>query len=867
MHTVFERFESIVDSNPTSIAFKDAHAEHTYSELYSRSLKVKSCISQLPWQQPELVALLFKDRFKSVAAMLGVTGTGHAYIPLDANDPDERLRFIAKDSGAVIVLAESGLLERAKALFSESCQILNYDDLAEAPANVSLSPPPTPDSLLYILYTSGSTGKPKGVCQNHANLLFYIDTYIEKLGIDAGSRISWLYAYSVSASNMDIYGALLSGAALCSFDVQNNGSKDLANWLKATKVSVLHTAPTVLRELLRSLKPDVFFPDIKIVDLAGEALYGEDIVRFRSYISPDCRFFNRLAATEICFIAQHQVDLNLVSNTDLLPVGRCPEGVEVSILLSDGSDAPAGEIGLIAIDSQYVCPGYLNRPELDAVTFSDTLNQSGWRRYKSSDLGMIDVNGNLLFIGREGSRIKLRGHSVDLSEIEAALLSCEHVSEAIVIPQAAIGKEVQELLACVSLMPGETVHPTILRHHLSKHIPRFMLPSGYIFSDNLPRTPSGKVDRQALVNLDLQQFKYRPDYADPLDDIEQRVTEIFTAVLEFQPIGRLDDFFLIGGDSLNLVNLQLLFRNEFGIEIPNIHENATVAGIAALLRKQKNHTTLAMPRVLPVQPSGTAPALFLVHGRRGQAHLGAHFTSLLGTDQPFYAIQARGLDGLAPPHLTINDMAADYVEAIRKQQPKGPYFLGALCAGGYVAIEMARLLRQQGAQVLPLLLIDPPTPHFTKGGNQLLEENLIALMKRRVENGDWQLNLNSNQHVQASINVARAFEDALVSHGMPATYDGPVFLISSKVRLTPDKWISKEKLSLILNYFLTVLGVKRNRKYSKKWGSKKKLQKIFGDQLTVFPVNGNHADLLDINNTVFEQQLAKCLALIREWQF
>ncbi|MDO9150505.1 MAG: AMP-binding protein [Methylotenera sp.] len=863
--TVFERFESVVARQPTLSAFKDSNSEYSYSELHLKAIAVRSYISQLEYTQPGLIALFLKDRYKSVVAMIGVTGSMHAYVPLDPDDADERLSLTFKDSGAFAIIVEDADIETAKRLFPNATHIINCDKLPIGTPVTQVSYLPKPDQLIYTLYTSGSTGKPKGVCQNHSNLLFYIDTYIAKLSINPNDRVSWLYNYNVSASNMDIYGALLSGATLCSYDTRKNGLSGLSVWLNDNRVTLLHTAPTVLRELIRTLLPDSFFPYIRTVDLAGEALYLEDITNLTPHIPTESNIFNRLAATEICFIAHHKIDLNNSLNMHILPVGKCPDEVKVEIILSDGQIAPINEVGLINIHSQFICPGYLNQPDLNDSTFSVSQINPNWRQYKSSDLGKIDQLGNLHYIGREGSRVKLRGHSIDLSEIEAALLSCDGVNEAVVISNANAEKEAQELLAFISITHGKVIDLTTLRKQLFKLIPTFMLPSGYVFFEILPRTSSGKVDRQALKNLDYQENKYRPDYREPIDEVEQRVAAIFSAVLQFEPIGRFDDFFLMGGDSLNLVDLQLMFRNEFGCEINDIHENSTVEAIAVQIRLIRKNNYAGMPILLPIQVKGTAPALFLVHGRRGQAHVGKNFTDILGNNQPFYTLQARGLDGLTAPNLTINDMASDYVDAIIKLQSTGPYFIGGLCAGGYIAIEMARKLRNRGAEVLPLLLIDPPPPRFNKNGDQLLETGLIARINRRVTNGDWEIDTNNNQTIKAAIDVARAFESALMNYKVHDSYDGPVFLISSKARLTTQQWFSKEALYYKFNRFLSALRLlPSNRRVKKKW-TKRELSQVFGEKLTVFSVDGKHKQLLNANNIQFKDQLTKCKHLIQHW--
>lgn len=860
--SVFERFESIASRYSGKVAFQDIDAEYTYSELYSGALVVRSNLNQLNNDKSGIVALFFNDRYKAVTAILGVTGSIHAYIPLDPNDADERLSYILKDSGAFAVITEEALLDKANLLFSDNCRVINFDKLPELPDVVS-TVKQHQELMLYTLYTSGSTGKPKGVCQTHSNLLFYIDTYIEKLKISTGDRITWLYNYSVSASNMDIYGAMLSGATLCSLDIYRYGTLALTTWLNEKRISILHTAPTILRELTRSLSPNDYFPSIRVVDLAGETLYREDIASLIQHIPASSEVFNRLAATEICFVAQHKIELgDSTSPNEVLPVGKCPDNVKIEIVLENGQPLPTGETGFITIHSLYICSGYLNRSDLDALSFDTSPHAPDWRVYKTTDLGKVDSNGNLHFLGREGTRIKLHGYSVDLSEVESALRSCSEINEAVIIPNSHHDGEVHELIACISLKPETSANLSSIRKQLFRLLPSFMLPSGYILLEKLPRTISGKVNRQALINLDLQKNRYRPDYIAPIDETEKRIATIFSAVLQFEPISRLDDFFLIGGDSLNLVNLQLMLRSQFGVEVMDIHKNSTVESIASYIRQAITGIPTKMPLLVPLQLNGNAPALFLVHGRRGQAHVGKNFVSILGDSQPCFAIQAKGLDGLCAPNLTVIDMANDYVEAIFAQQAEGPYFIGSLCAGAYVAVEMARILKQKGAKVLPLLLIDPPAPHFNKSGVLLQETDLISHIHEKVKIGDWNINTDSNKAIKGAIDVARAFQNALLNYQVKTTYDGAVYLISSKARLSNLKWLSKAALYHKLSRALSVLRLlPSNKRVKRKW-TRKELSHTFGNNVSIFSVGGAHNELLDVNNIEFKTQLTHCLHLI-----
>ena len=823
---MFARFEAVANDRPDELAYVGDSARVSYSELHRRSTMARARILASGPAEPGLVGILTADRVNALVAILGAAGSGHAYVLLDVNDPDKRLGHIIEEARPFAILADAAILGRVKDLGGASGQVIDLDHLAPADGDDRLPPLPTsPDSLLYVSFTSGSTGVPKGVCQTHRNLIFYVDAFIETMRIAAGMPISWLFAHGASASNMDIYGALFTGARLCAFEIKDHSFAAMAEWIDDQQLTLLHTVPTVVRELAGAIDRDEVFESVRVVDLAGEMLFANDVARMRPHFRADCLILNRLAATEASFISSLPVTEADEKAEGALPVGKPPPGVEVGIVRDDGTLADIGETGAIAISSRHICTGYLNRPDLNAQVFSELEGRPGWRRYRSADLGFMDLDGNLNFIGRSGSRIKLRGQAVDLAEVEAALYECPGVTGAVVLPRAEAGEEAREILAYVTLAPGAPQEAGGIRKQLSQALPLHMLPSGYVFIDKFPYTATSKVDRQALAAVDLAEARFRPGYVPPEGEIEEKVAAVFGEVLNVAAVGRLDDFFLLGGDSLSLVNLQILATETFGQQFAELHEDATVKGAAAWLQAHQANGEIRAPILLPIRTEGSAPPLYVVHGRRGQAHVGPHFLDLLGPDQPLYALQARGLDGKQQPHPTIEAMAAEYVAAIKAVQPEGPYFLGGFCAGCYVALEMVRLLYRQGDKVYAPLLIDPPPPGLRRSDADMADEVILRQMEQRVKSGAWKVDLHNANAVNAAVEVARAFENALAAYGY---------------RLFPIR-------------SMVIATVKR-------WQNRFAVRNVFGQQAQVLLVEGGHGEMLSPDNAEFADAVRKCIA-------
>jgi hypothetical protein len=378
---------------------------------------------------------------------------------------------------------------------------------------------------------------------------------------------------------MDIFGGMLKGATLCAYDMRRDGVPGLADWLDRERITVLHAVPTVFRELFGSLAPQRKLAHLRAIDLGGEAVFGSDVELFRRHTREGCILVNHLAATEASVIAQHRVEHSGGTPAEgILPVGTSPEGLRVLIRRDDGSEADSGEAGEIVVTSPFVSPGYWRRPDLDAAAFSVDAAEPGWRRYATGDLGRIDDAHNLHFLGRRGSRVKIRGHTVDLTEIGGAH-ACPGVSRPRCAPRG------RRDCRAGAFSPYLAVASDCFRDPLgpppSGNAGRvYMFPRDYLFLDALPLTASGKVDRRALSAMELADTAELLGSEPPRTDLERGVAAIFEDLLKLEPIGRSADFFRLGGDSLSRVHLQAELRDTFGVALANPFDDPTVAGIA-----------------------------------------------------------------------------------------------------------------------------------------------------------------------------------------------------------------------------------------------------------------------------------------------
>jgi thioesterase domain-containing protein/acyl carrier protein len=322
-------------------------------------------------------------------------------------------------------------------------------------------------------------------------------------------------------------------------------------------------------------------------------------------------------------------------------------------------------------------------------------------------------NGTIEFLGRIDYQVKIRGFRIELGEIEAVLAQHPHVSQAVVIAREDESGD-KRLVAYVVPNQEQVVTTSELRHYLKEKLPDYMVPSVFVTLDALPLTPTGKVDRRALPAPDQVKQEPLKTFVAPQDQIELLLTKIWEKVLGIQPIGITDNFFEIGGHSLLAVHLLSEIEKAFGKNLPLVTflEAKTVEQLAKILRQQEG--SALWRSLVMIQPGTTKPPLFCIHAVWGNVLFYQKLVRYLETDQPFYALQAQGLDGKQPPRTSVQEMAAHYIEEIRTVQPEGPYFIGGYSFGGWVAFEIARQLHAQGQEIALLAVLDTPASGYHK---------------------------------------------------------------------------------------------------------------------------------------------------------
>jgi amino acid adenylation domain-containing protein len=580
-----DRLERQVRRDPCRLALVASDWRVTYEALNATANRVAHAILTRRGVAPEPIALAFGGIRSAIAAMLGVLKAGKFYVPLDAALPLERCHAILAHTGARLVITDGQHLPVAHALRERepSADVLDLDAI---PPSTSMADPGTVvrgDALAYVLYTSGSTGSPKGVMQTHRNVLFKIMGQTNSFRITADDRLTLLHPWSGNGVVRHLFGALLNGATACPFSPTDEGFDGMAAWLRRREITLYHSVPTVFRALTDTLAGAPPFPALRLLYVAGDAVTRDDVERYRRHFDPRCAFVHGLASNEVGTVREFRVEAQTELPDDLVPVGYPVHGKEVLLLDEDGREVKDGEPGEIVVRSEYLSPGYWRQPELTAEKFRAD-PASGARRYHTGDLGVRSADGCLTYLGRRDWRVKIRGHQVDMADVERALAAHDSVKEAVVVTQDDGGSDAR-LVAYV--VPERTPAPTVsdLQALLRAQLPAHMVPSAYRTLEALPLLPNGKVDRAALPRLVLGRPALANAFAAPSTPIEATLASIWGEALGFAEIGVHDSFLDLGGHSLLATQIVGRVRRALHVDVApqTLLGAATVASMALLV--------------------------------------------------------------------------------------------------------------------------------------------------------------------------------------------------------------------------------------------------------------------------------------------
>lgn len=682
----------------------------TYSELNQQANRIAHAILRVTEGEAQPVGLMFEHGVEMVAALVGVLKSGSFYVPLDPTYPQNRLKFMARDSGLRIVITDDANASTARKLLGEDIQTFLPGSL---PGDIPESNPDidiTPDDYAYLLYTSGSTGNPKGVIENHRDVKWFANTFLRNDWVSPSDVASGFWSLSFSGLAASLFMCLLGGATLLVIEPKVVGAKRLLELIRSNKVTMLSMGPPLFRKLLEIDNLRDGMPHIRVGRFGGSGADRADIENFLNW-APRAVLRHSFGASEMKHISSYILTADSELHGESIPIGYTIDGVEVLLLDEDGNEVQEGEVGEMVLCSRYICPGYWNLSDLTAERFYGDEPGGTNRYFKTGDLGMRDSNGCLFHRGRKDFQVKVRGYRVEIPEVEENLKAIAGVKDAAVVGQPD-GNGDTTLVSFI-IPDGDMPATSSLRHELSDSLPHYMMPSKFIEIDRMPETTNGKLDRKAFPMVESKTGTVSSNLSEikaPTTETEKRLCQIWEDALNKKSIGVDEDYFDIGGDSLMAaVIFDQVFR-VFGrrIAINSLFEAPTVTELAAMIDTVIPEST----PVVPIRPSGSKTPIFCFHSLGGSV-LGYYgLAKYLPSDFPVWAIQPRGVDGREAPIPGIPEMASYYASVITRIQETGPFIVTGISLGGTIAFEVARKLVQMGHEVKKLVLIDsnPPTP-------------------------------------------------------------------------------------------------------------------------------------------------------------
>jgi len=590
--TVVERFEFVVKSSPKSVAVNDMGEKYTYQEINFRANSLaKEIFSRQNrfGNQENAVGLILGHKVDVIIGILGTLKAGGFFTPIDPGLPENRIRYLVKDSKAKILITNNKYLPTTSRFGFDENNTINLDFLDQRDQEENLEIFGDENSITNLVYTSGSTGNPKGVIYTNRNLLHSAWWGGGIYAFNFEDRVSLISSFSFGGAILHSFRTLLNGATLYPFDINQLGLKKLINWIQESGITVFQATPTTLRQIVKFIGEGETFPKLRILNTGGETIRKSDIELFYQHFSEKTLLRLGGGTTEAIIIATCFLHHGSALPPQGVPMGFIIPDKEVLIWDDNNSPVSGEEIGEIVVRSKFLSAGYWNKSEEEEGKFLPDPDRENSGYYKTGDLGILTKEGLLFHKGRKDFQIKIRGQRVELGEIETTLLKLEGVSGAVVIGRPDSEGETR-LIAYLVTDIGIEKSVSQVKDYLNQRLPDFMIPSYYFFLAEIPLTTSMKTDYGALPDPGMQRPNIDTPYLPPRSAVEGKLSDIWTEILDVVPIGINDNFFDLGGHSLKISQIINKIQVEFGVEI-NIRqffEASTISELAHVIKSNND---------------------------------------------------------------------------------------------------------------------------------------------------------------------------------------------------------------------------------------------------------------------------------------
>lgn len=565
--TICELFEEQVIKTPNKIALINGEESLTYKELNEKANGIACYLRRKGVGPDKIVGLIGTHSFELIIGILGALKAGGAYLPIDLNYPVGRINYMLKDFKAAILLTNIEIDSEIE--FNGETVYLKDEELYTG-AEDNLTRINRPHDLAYIIYTSGSTGKPKGVIIEHRSLVNYI-WWAKKTYVKEDEIFAFYSSIAFDLTVTSIYTPLISGSTISVYHDDGNEFV-LYKILRENNATVVKLTPSHL-----SLIKDFDNKDssIRRFIVGGENLKTSLAKDIHESFGGNIEIFNEYGPTEAtvgCMIYKYSPEGMRVS----VPIGKPASNTQIYVLNKFLDVLPEGIEGEMYISGDCLARGYLNNNKMTDERFIKNLFIEGQVMYKTGDMAKYLEDGNIEYCGRKDNQVKIRGHRIELGEIESWLLKSDKIKDAVVVVNEG-SKE--DKLICAYIIYREDIEEHELKNWLSKFIPKYMIPSVFVFLDEFPLTVNGKVDVKSLLDIDFDEKKEFISYR---NEIEKTLVKTMKQILMVDSISMNDNFYRLGGDSIKAIQIASKLKNKgFNINLKDILSNETIEAIAS----------------------------------------------------------------------------------------------------------------------------------------------------------------------------------------------------------------------------------------------------------------------------------------------
>ncbi|HMJ64315.1 MAG TPA: amino acid adenylation domain-containing protein, partial [Candidatus Binatia bacterium] len=590
---VHQLFEEQVVRTPKAMALKFGSHWLSYQELNERANQLAHYLQSFGVGPDKLVGICMERSPAVIIAVLGVLKAGGAYLPLESDEPQERLAFKLRDAAVEVLLTNHS----AELKFESSRPKIIRLDAHENPINRCSRRNPSctasADNLVYAIYTSGSTGKPKGVLVNHRSLVNHSIGFAGRFGLGLSDRVLQFAPLSFDVSAEEIFPTLLTGGTLVLRPAGLEVSiQDFHPFVVTEQITVLNLPTPYWNEwmILMDERDLQLAPTLRLVVVGSDTVTTQQYARWRRFSRPDVRWCNAYGTTEATITAT----LFEPDSEDLLPtvpVGRPTMNSQVYILDAHQCPVPIGVPGEIYIGGVEVARGYLNRPDATPSSFVPDMfsGEDGSLLNRTGDFGRWRADGNIEFLGRRDNQVKIRGFRIELGEIEGALLQHPAIKEALVLPREDVHGD-KILVAWFVAKENSVQLVGKLLQFLKQHLPAYMIPAALVPMPESPRFASGKVDIKALPAHGSDRPDLEESFVAPRDSLEEKLANVWRQVLGLDKVGIHDNFFNLGGHSLLAVRLFAEIERLTGWNLPvlTLFQSPTIKELADVIRRTQS---------------------------------------------------------------------------------------------------------------------------------------------------------------------------------------------------------------------------------------------------------------------------------------